>query len=279
MTDTRRHAIVTGAASGLGRALAVRLARDGWHIALADIDAHGSEATLRVMEAAGGTGEAVRLDVSCQQDWIALHDRLRATWPRIDLLVNNAGMGCTGDVGVFPLEEWNLLLNVNLRGAIYGCHMFVDWLKENPDGAHIINVASFAAIAPMPSMSAYNVSKAGIVALSEALYCELQPHGVGVTVVCPMHFKTNINSAMRVYHRDRAEALRDAVQQSTTSAADVADIAVRSMERKKLYAIPGWRARWYWWLRRLAPAGFQDGIARDAQRLEATARDADRAAE
>lgn len=270
MGDRPRHAIITGAASGLGRALAVRLAADGWRIALADLDGGGAAETLKQVEQAGGTGRVEHLDVARLEPWQALRERLRGDWPQLDLLVNNAGLGCSGDVGVFPVEEWRNVLDVNLFGAIYGCHSLVAWLKENPRGSHIVNVASFAAIAPSPSMAAYNVSKAGVVALSETLYSELKPHGVGVTVVCPMYFRTNINASARFYNKFQGEIIRRRTEQSTTTADDVAAAAMRAMRRKQLYAIPGRQARWYWWLRRLSPAGFLAGIARDLARQSQT---------
>jgi NAD(P)-dependent dehydrogenase (short-subunit alcohol dehydrogenase family) len=266
MPTTQPNAIITGAASGLGRALAVQLAADGWHIALADVDRAGSEQTLDLVKAAGGAGRVESLDVTRLDDWSALRDRLRADWPRLDLLVNNAGLGSTGDLGQMPLDEWRRVLDVNLYGAIYGCHTLVDWLKANPNGAHIINVASFAALAPSPSMAAYNVSKAGIVALSETLYGELKPHRVGVTVVCPMYFRTNITASGRFFNKRQGELIRRRTEQSTTTAEDVARAAIRSMRRRELYAIPGRPARWYWLLRRLSPRGFLDGIARDIAR-------------
>ncbi len=266
MTDARRNAIVTGAASGLGRTLAIRLAVDGWCIAVADIDAAGSEETLSLVEAAGGAGRVEHLDVARLEDWEALRGRLRGEWSQLDLLVNNAGVAGYGDVGVFPLDDWRLLLEVNLNGGIFGCHTMVDWLKDNARGAHIINVASFAAIAPSPSMAAYNVTKAGMLALSETLYGELKPHGVGVTVVCPMYFRTNIHLAARSYNELKGKIIEHSTETSTVTADDVADVAIRAMHRKQLYAMPGRKARWYWWLRRIMPTAFLDGMARDAVR-------------
>ena len=266
MDGARRNAIITGAASGLGRALAVRLARDGWRIAVADIDTAGSKETLKLIEAAGGAGQVEQLDVAQLDHWESLRDRLRADWSRLDLLVNNAGVAGYGDMGLFPLEDWRWLLNINLYGAIYGCHTLVDWLKANSRGSHIINTASFAALAPSPSMAAYNVAKAGIVALSETLYAEMQPYGVGVTVICPMFFRTGIHVAARSYNELRSKMIEEGTENSKLTAESVADAAIRAMQRKQLYAIPGRQARWYWWMRRLSPTGFLNGIARDVAR-------------
>lgn len=273
MTTTRRNAIITGAASGLGRALAVRLAADGWRIALADVDAAGSEQTLSLVEAAGGAGQVEYLDVARLEEWESLRARLRAEWSHLDLLINNAGVAGYGDMGGFPIEDWHWLLSINLYGAIYGCHMLVDWLKENPNGSHIINTASFAAIAPAPSMSAYNVSKAGIVALSETLYTELAPHRVGVTVICPMFFRTNIHNSTRAYNDLLREAIEEGTEKSALTAENVAEAAIRAMHRKQLYVIPGRQARWYWLLRRIAPTGFLHGISRDVARRAAAKTD------
>jgi NAD(P)-dependent dehydrogenase (short-subunit alcohol dehydrogenase family) len=279
MDDARRSAIVSGAASGLGRALAVRLATDGWRIALADIDTAGSEETLRLVQAAGGAGQVELLDVARLDHWESLRDRLRADWTRLDLLVNNAGVAGYGDVGLFPLEDWHWLLDINLYGAIYGCHTLVDWLKANPHGSHIINTASFAALAPSPSMAAYNVAKAGIVALSETLYAEMQPYGVGVTVICPMFFRTRIDMAARSYNELRSEIIEEGTRNSKLTAESVADTAIRAMRRKQLYAIPGGQARWYWWMRRLSPRKFLDGIARDVARRSRAKTDSNRGAD
>jgi NAD(P)-dependent dehydrogenase (short-subunit alcohol dehydrogenase family) len=268
VTTTRRNAVVTGAASGLGRALAVRLAADGWRIAVADIDRAGSEETLRLIESAGGAGQVEQLDVTQLEQWESLLQRLRSEWSDIDLLVNNAGVAGCGSVGTFPIEDWHWLLNINLYGAIHGCHTFIDWLRQNPNGSHIINAASFAAIAPTPSMAAYNVAKAGVVALSETLYSELKPHGVGVTVLCPMYFHTNIQNGARSYDETTVRIWADRTQRSTLTAEDVADAAIRAMRRGQFYVVPGRQARWYWWLRHMAPTWFLDGIARDAAKWE-----------
>lgn len=263
MESHRRNAIVTGAAGGLGRAMAVRLATDGWCIAIADVDSAGSAETLRLVEAAGGTGRVEQLDVSQLEAWEALGDRLRGEWSSLDLLVNNAGVAGYGDVGVFPLADWQWLLEINLLGTIYGCHTLVDWLKASAPGTHIINTASFAALAPSPGMAAYNVSKAGIVALSETLYTELQPHGVGVTAVCPMFFRTGIHAAARSHDALRGAMNEAGTERSKLTSEGVAETAIRAMQRGQLYAIPGGQARWFWWLRRLSPVGFLDGIARE----------------
>jgi NAD(P)-dependent dehydrogenase (short-subunit alcohol dehydrogenase family) len=270
---TRRTAIVTGSGSGLGRALAVRLARDGWEIALCDIDTAAAAETLALVEHAGGVGRVERLDVGRPAEWEGLRERLGRDWPRLDLLVNNAGVAVSGEVGRCPLDDWRWIVDANLWGTIHGCHACVDWLKANPDRPHIVNVASLAAIGAAPGMAAYNVTKAGIVALSETLWTELRPHGVGVTVLCPSFFRTALLDRGRFAedrHRRVAAAVAD---RSSLSAERVADAAVRAVARRQLYVFLPGRARLVWWFKRLFPLGFLAAVVSEVdRRFQADAR-------
>ena len=179
MQPVQKNAVVTGGASGLGRAICVRLAQDGWRVAVCDINLEGAKETAALVADAGGDGRPIELDVADLDAWRALEARLRGEWNAIDLLVNNAGVAGSGAVSEYPIEDWKWILNVNLWSVIQGCDTFIPWLKENPTGAHIINTSSVAAIATVPFMAAYNVTKAGILALSESLYAELKDQNVG----------------------------------------------------------------------------------------------------
>lgn len=258
----RRHALITGAGSGLGRALAVRLGRDGWHVAVCDIDDAGGAETVALVERAGGTAQAERLDVTSPAEWEALRDRLRGQWERLDLLVNNAGVSGAGEIGRFPLADWRWILDVNLFGVIHGCHACVDWLLENPHGGHIVNTASMAAVASAPTMGGYNVSKAGVVALSETLYAELLHRGVGVTVLCPGFVATNLLARGR-WHRPvlKARAERH-FETARTTPEDVAEATLRAIRRRRLYVVLPLRGRIFWRLKRLMPQAFMTTVAR-----------------
>ena len=157
--SSRRTAIVTGGASGLGRALCERLARDGYLIAICDIDLTGAAETLARVVAAGGSGRVEPLDVTDPAGWQALRERLEHDWPQLDLLVNNAGVVVSGDVGRCSLDDWRWIVDANLWGMIHGCHVCVDWLKRNPHGSHVINTSSLAAIGSFPGMAAYNARR------------------------------------------------------------------------------------------------------------------------
>ena len=262
MSTSRRHAIVTGAASGLGRAICLGLARDGWNIAVCDINATGSAETVSQVQAAGGEGHVEQLDVSDPQAWQDLSVRLRQRWQYLDLLVNNAGVAGAGEVGDYPLDDWHWMLNINLWNGIYGCHTFVDWLKQNPRGAHIINTASMAAMASAPTMAAYNVSKSGMVALSETLYGELMPHNVGVTVLCPAFFATNLLTGGRFADERMRDVAEKAFRKSKFTADDVARAALRAMQRRQFYVVLPNESKFYWYFKRLMPQRFLQAIAR-----------------
>lgn len=263
-SNAARHktAIITGAASGLGRALAVRLAREGWTIALADVNDVGSEETLQLIKQAGGDGFVEHLDVRHIDEWEALRDRLKARWEHLDLLVNNAGVAGSGLVGEYSIENWHWIVDINLWNGINGCHTCVDWLKSNPRGAHIINTCSLAAIVSAPTMAAYNVTKAGMLALSETLYGELRPYRVGVTAVCPAVFRTNLLDNARWCHDAERTLFLKAFNEAKMTADDVAEATVRAMKRKQFYVLVPFESRVNWYLKRLAPTWLLDKIAR-----------------
>jgi NAD(P)-dependent dehydrogenase (short-subunit alcohol dehydrogenase family) len=248
----RRNAIVTGSASGLGRAMALRLARDGWRIALVDVNDAANEETLRQVRAAGGDGIVHHMDVSQPSAWEQLREKLTGEWPQLDLLVNNAGVAGSGEVSKYSLDDWHWILGINLNAAIYGCHHLIPWLKQNSRGAHIINTASLAAIVSRPGMAGYNVAKAGIVSLSETLYGELKRFNVGVTVVCPSFFQTNLLNSGRVQKVDVAFANK-MMRMARFTAEDVADEVISAMHARRLYVVVPSKGRTFWRLKRLFP--------------------------
>lgn len=260
--DVQRYAVITGAGGALGRALAEQLARRGWFSILADLDDGQNAATLERVVRCGGQGLALPLDVTRAEQWDRLRERLQAAWPRLDLLVNAAGVVGTGEVGRFSLADWQWVMQANLWGTILGCHTFVDWLRQNPHGAHIINVASMAGLMSLPAMAAYNVSKAGVISLSETLYGELKAAGVGVTVVCPSFFSSGLLERGRFDTAQQRAAAQNTMARSRLTADDVARAALRAMERKQLYMVLPARPRFFWKLKRLLPNLVASYIAR-----------------
>ena len=259
-----RYAIVTGGASGLGREFCLRLARDGWHIAIVDVDRGGAEETSRMVTKAGGVGRVEIRDVTTIDAWLAIRDRLQADWPRLDLLVNNAGRYASGNVGELDLAEAERLIQLNLMGVLYGCHTLVPWLAGGAKSRHtaIINVASSFAFLCPPGMAPYNLSKAGVAALSETLHGELKPRGVGVTVVCPGPMPTRFVESASFDSNDFRQLTESYVRESTLAPAAVAAAAIDAIHHRQLYVVMGSDQRWFWRIKRLAPMTLLSRVAR-----------------
>ena len=246
----------------------MRLAERGYRLALVDRNEAENRETLRLVAAAGGSGLVHTMDVASAEAWQQLHDRLfaptdgAAAWPRLDLLVNNAGVAGSGEVGVYSLADWTWLLDINLRSVIVGCHTFAARLKENPNGAHVINVASFAAFACLPNMAAYNVAKAGVLALTETLRVEWHQYRVGFTVVCPSFFRSGLLTGSRLNTDSQRDYTEQAMNDARFTADDVACAAIKAMDRKRLYVVMPLGAKIYWWLKRFVPNFFMGRITR-----------------
>jgi NAD(P)-dependent dehydrogenase (short-subunit alcohol dehydrogenase family) len=184
-----------------------------------------------------------------------LADEAARCFERLDLVVNNAGVAAAGPIGTAPLDAWRWIVGINLWGVIYGCHYFVPRLVRQGSGA-VLNVASLAGIACAPGMASYNVTKAGVIALSETLRAEVAADGVRVTVLCPGFFKTSLLDRFRSPQGDQRAMAEAAFAQSKTSAAEVATAALRAVARGDLYCLPMRDARVLWALKRLMPHRF-----------------------
>ena len=240
-------AIVTGGASGLGRGLVERLAADGWQVAAVDLPKALGATTLP----AGVTPWPG--DVREPSMWADLHDRLRQRWDQLGLLVNAAGVGATGEFGRLSADQWRRVLDTNLYGTALGCETFLPWLREARDRSHLVNVASIAAILAPPSMAAYSASKAGVVAISEAVAAECERGKPGVTVACPGFFRSGLLDSWHFSGEvERREAARR-MAGSSWSSERVADSLLRAIDRNRRYLVVGTQARWLWRLKRLAP--------------------------
>ena len=249
------RSVVTGAGSGLGRAIALRLARPGGQLLLADIDGAACAETARLVAERGATAHTQVVDVAdpAQVEALAVEaDRLLG---RIDLVVNNAGVAAAGAVGQTSIDDWRWIVGINLFGVLQGCHVFAPRLIAQGGGA-ILNTASMAGIACAPTMGAYNVTKAGVIALSETLAAEVRAKGVRVTVLCPAFFKTNLLESARAADPELMRMARGLFERATMSADDVAAAALRAVARGSLYCLPMREGRVIWRLKRLMPERF-----------------------
>jgi NAD(P)-dependent dehydrogenase (short-subunit alcohol dehydrogenase family) len=243
-------AAVTGAASGIGRAMAVAFASEGMHVALADID----EANLKPVEHAlrnrGVKTFSMRVDVSKAMQVEAFAERTATELGAIHLVCNNAGVAVSGAVWENSEAEWQWILGVNLWGVVHGVRSFAPRLIAQDEG-HIVNTASVAGLISPPGMGAYCVSKHAVVTLSESLHHDLRERGsaVGVSVLCPAYVPTGIADSERNRPADIAVSeksserlaqeatLRKAVAAGKLSADDVARAVVSAVKENRFYIL------------------------------------------
>jgi NAD(P)-dependent dehydrogenase (short-subunit alcohol dehydrogenase family) len=254
------RAMVTGAGSGIGRALALELHRRGGRVICADISLEGAEQTARAIEAEGGGALAVRCDVSKLEDVEALAaecERWLGQAP--NLVVNNAGVGLGGQrVEDISIDDWHWIMGVNLWGVIHGCHVFAPKLRALGEGG-IINVASAASFGSAPLMGAYNTTKAGVVAISETLSAEMAAAGIRVTVLCPTFVKTEIVRSARINGSTSKHAQR-MMDRAGMSPERVAKTTLDALDRGQVHVLPQRDARVSWLLKRMSPSMFTRGM-------------------
>ena len=247
-----RRAFITGAASGLGRALAMRLGRAGWQLGLNDLDLAGLQ---RIAAAAGGTPAVHAFDVADPAAFDAAAASFVAAHGAPDLLFNNAGVGCGGLFLDTPVQHWRDVLDVNLLGVVHGTRAFLPAMIRHGSG-HVVNVASAAAFHGLPKFSAYSASKAAVAALSEALRAELAGTGVDVTLKMTTFYRDAAIGAHTLGSdaiRRQAQAL---VDRAPLDADDAAARLLVHMARRRFYAVYPGQARALWAIKRHAPGWY-----------------------
>ncbi|QGG94070.1 SDR family NAD(P)-dependent oxidoreductase [Actinomarinicola tropica] len=192
-------AVVTGGGSGIGRAVATQLADAGMHVVVADVQEDALDATVAALVGAGHRAIGVRTDVSDGESVQALADAAIAEFGAVHVVHNNAGVGVGGPIWTHTERDWEWVLGVNLWGVIHGIRVFVPIMLEQGGPAHVVNTASMAGLISVPYLGAYNVSKHGVVTLSETLHRDLRLAGseIGVSVLCPGLVATNIFESQR----------------------------------------------------------------------------------
>ena len=211
-------ALVTGAGSGIGRATAEALAKEGARLVVVDVDEARVDAMKRSLGPACVLGK--RVDVSKKDEMRALAADVHAGFGALDVLVNNAGVGHSGGVLDSSLPDWEWVIGVNLWGVVYGCHYFVPKMVERRAGGHVVNIASGVGLFAAPGVAPYCTTKFAVVGYSESLRDELAPHGIGVTAICPGVIKTDIVHARPLRRRDGARRRRPHVREARSPAGD-----------------------------------------------------------
>lgn len=259
-------ALVTGGGSGLGRAFAIELAKRGGRVVIADVNLKGAEETVELLRGISSEGAAIACDVSKIEDFERAIEFAKDRFGNVDVLVNNAGVAVAGPIGTIPIDDWRFIVGINLMGVVHGCHLMAPRMKAIGRG-WIVNVASAAGLISTADMAPYNMTKAGVVALSETLFQECSGLGVNVTVLCPTFFKTSIIESSRHHgERDMTNMALKLMERSKLQAPEVAKFAIDSVERGRLYAVPMADGRWMWRIKRLAPGLFYRSLTPRARK-------------
>jgi NAD(P)-dependent dehydrogenase (short-subunit alcohol dehydrogenase family) len=193
MKDFRgKTAFITGGASGIGFGMARAFGREGMNIVIADINLANAKAAVEKLAAEQVKAVPVKVDVSERASMRSAALEAVAAFGKVHVLCNNAGIGVGAQFGAMPESDWDWVIDVNLKGVVYGAETFVPLIKSHGEGGHIVNTASLAGMFTGPGMEAYSATKFAVVALTEGWAMQLSPQGIGVSVLCPGVVSTNI---------------------------------------------------------------------------------------
>ena len=248
--------VITGAASGIGQALARSIASRGAVLALVDVDDAGLESICAELSETGTAVSSHIVDVSDRGTMEQLPQDIVNAHGSVDVLINNAGVNVGAMFDDHSIDDAEWLLGINLNGVIYGCKFFLPYLKQTPE-AHIVNVSSMLGFFSMPGQAMYSASKAGVRAFSEALWSELSNTSVRVTTVHPGAIRSNMVRSSRMPDAEaklQAAKLQEKYGMPTEKAAEK---IVRAIERNKLRVVVGMDAHIGEFLKRMFPVSLQ----------------------
>jgi NAD(P)-dependent dehydrogenase (short-subunit alcohol dehydrogenase family) len=253
-----RVVVITGAASGIGRATALRFAQTGARVHVCDLAGDGAEAVAAEVRAAGGQGTAHAVDVADPDAVEALAESVYAGEDRVDVLHNNAGIGVSGPLESITLEDWQRVIAVDLMGVVYGMRSFAPRMVAQGGRSTIVNTASMAGLVSSPYLAGYSAAKHGVVGLTKALNVELAPQGVHVCAVCPGVINTPIaRSPQRGGFAD-PERVAAMFERFGADPDVVAQTVVRLADRPRVIAtVPRWHVDPPWLIERVAPGAYQ----------------------
>ena len=255
-------ALVTGAGSGIGRAIALELARKGSRVIAVDLDADTAEKTAVACGETGVEASSDTCDVADVDAMRALADRVHEARGPLDILVNNAGVGMSARFSDMTADDWRWIRGVNLDGVVHGCQVFGPAMLEAGRG-HVVNMSSGLGYTPRATEPAYVTTKAAVLALSQCLRADWQASGVGVSAVCPGVINTPILDGTRFLgaQADTEERTRRAFRRGHPPEL-VAREVVDAVRRDRAVVAVGWEAKLGWWAHRLLPVAVHQRVAR-----------------
>jgi NAD(P)-dependent dehydrogenase (short-subunit alcohol dehydrogenase family) len=249
-------AFVTGGASGIGAALATKLANEGAEVWIADRQIGAAQELAQRLNSGGAKAHAIELDVRSYSSFERAVAEVVQQSGRIDYLFNNAGIGVSGEVDSYTLDDWNDVFDVNLRGVVHGIQAVYPTMIRQHSG-HIVNTASMAGLVASPGLVSYTATKHAVVGISKALRVEAERHGVQVSVFCPGVIRTPIMTGGQYGRMNISDekVLKKFWERLRPMAPEVfAERALRAVLRgDAIIVVPGWWKAW-WYLERLSPA-------------------------
>jgi NAD(P)-dependent dehydrogenase (short-subunit alcohol dehydrogenase family) len=264
-------AIVTGGASGIGRALCEALGRRRALVVVADLNIEGAEQVAEAIAGDGGEALTAKVDVTHREEVTALVEGVARSHGRLDYLFNNAGIAVGGEFRDTTLEHWHAALDANLWSVVYGS-MSAYPIMVGQGSGHIVNTSSVGGLLPVPIGTPYAAAKHAVVGFSTSLRTEAAGLGVKVSVVCPGHVKTSMSDrAVYATRFSSEQALAEIMARGRMmSAPDCAQVILRGVARNRAIITVSLPARLGWWLYRLSPGAvitlFQ-GMARQLREL------------
>jgi hypothetical protein len=227
-----RVAVITGAGSGIGRALSLGLAKEGCNLALVDFDKNGLGETQKLLAGSSVKATIHAADVTDRSRMESLPDEIINLHGRVNLLINNAGVGLYKTVAEVPIEDIEWVMNINFWGVVYGCKFFLPYLQME-DEAHIVNVSSLLGFISIPKLGPYSASKFAVCGFTEALWREMSGTGVGVSLVYPGAVKTNILNQARFDSGDTETSLKKVMARFGLTSEKAAKKIIKGIKRKK----------------------------------------------
>ncbi len=252
-----RTALVTGAASGIGRATALELGRRGADLVICDVDESGLAETEQTIRAGGRDVLSRRVDVSRSEEMREFADAVHQRVEAVDLLVNNAGVALAGGFLDTTPEDWDWILGINVRGVIDGCQLFIPPMVKRGRGGHVVILSSGAGYSASEALAAYCTTKFAVLGLAECLAEELRRHQIGVTAICPGLIDTPITSRARLRGIYTAPGYRERMVQGYRRRAYTPDRVARNIlkavQRNRVVAPISPEAWLIYYLKRFTP--------------------------
>ncbi|MEM7221046.1 MAG: SDR family NAD(P)-dependent oxidoreductase [Pseudomonadota bacterium] len=246
-----KTAFVTGGASGIGLALVRAFVAEGMQVAIADVDAAALDAAVTEFAGSNAAVAGWELDVTDRARFKAVADEVEGKFGAVHLVCNNAGVYRGGSIDAVTYSDWDWVMGVNVGGVVNGVQTWVERIKAHGEGGHIVNTASMAGIVTSPGLGVYNTSKFAVVGMSEAMRTDLEPQGIGVSVLCPGMVRTQILDSERTRpteyepgdeKAEAAAAQHSEIMQMAMNASigpeEVADLVVRGVRENQLYLFP-----------------------------------------